>query len=216
MTTRASRRQLPEVRQAGVVPQSLREGLGTFIPNAVAPHPRAEVRELAHAQPRFTSCWCPSWTVHSTERGFNAPPWRCALEMNSSTSPPGMPWVSNAKGSVGIDQQEPWDRQPISRLPKVLRDTDRACSAHACLRLHSPDLSDGPAVLHSQGETLPSFARDFVFPQSAEGMVHMSASGCRGLSHPHPQHPRVPRGRNGLFHLGPTMAIPWALAQGRT
>lgn len=67
-----------------------------------------------------------------------------------------------------------------------------------CVRLYSPDLHDGPAVLHSQGETLPSFARDFVFPQSAEGVVHTSASGSRGLSHPHPQHPLVPRGRNGL------------------
>lgn len=39
-------------------------------------------------------------------------------------------------------------------------------------------------MLHSLGETLSSLARYFVFPQSAERVVPMSASGCEGTQPP--------------------------------
>lgn len=93
-TARASGRQLPEVGQAGVVPQSLREGLGAFIADAVAPHPRAEARELVQLSPDLPPAGVPAG-LYSTGRGLGSPSWSCALEMDPSTSPsvtcPGFP-----------------------------------------------------------------------------------------------------------------------------
>ena len=55
-----------------------------------------------------------------------------------------------------------------------------------CIRLYSPNFKDGFAVLHSQSETLSSFAGYFVFSQSAERVMHTSAPAVRELQHQPP------------------------------
>lgn len=68
------------------------------------------------------------------------------------------------------------------------------------LCLHSPDFKDGLAVLHSQGQTLSSLARYFVFPQSADRVVPTLASSCKETQPPSSpaRSPLVPLGRRGL------------------
>lgn len=74
------------------------------------------------------------------------------------------------------------------------------------LCLHSPDFKDGLAVLHSQGQTLSSLARYFVFPQSADRVVPTLASSCKETQRPQRGAPWCLLG-GVAFLLGATAAV---------
>ena len=67
------KQQLPQVGQAGVVPQSLREGLCSFIPDSVAPHPedRAKRVNVSLCAP-LTFCRWPRLLCSPRQRSLGA------------------------------------------------------------------------------------------------------------------------------------------------
>lgn len=86
LTPGASKRQgqqLPEVGQAGVVPQSLCEGLCSLIPDAVAPHPegRGKTVKVSSRSPLLFRRW-PQMDRTRDRQMLLLHPWSCGLEMN--------------------------------------------------------------------------------------------------------------------------------------
>lgn len=73
---------LPQVGQAGVVPQSLCKGHGSFVPDAIAPHPEGRgktVKVSAHSA-LISQLDC-------TLKADVFAPWNQGLETNSYSSP---------------------------------------------------------------------------------------------------------------------------------
>lgn len=84
-TAGVRRQQLPQVGQAGVVPQSLCEGLGSFIPDFIAPHPEGRGKAV-RGSARSPVPSAGSHAGRPQQAVSPLRPWGCGLESYSSPS----------------------------------------------------------------------------------------------------------------------------------